>query len=215
MTATGRKRRLGRPPASDSAATRERILEVARRAFADLGFESTTNKTIAKSVGITTGAIYHYFESKFDTFVAVYEYTQDTVYARINERIDWNGSFLEILSTTLEVSHELNGEDPSLARFLGSARVDFQRHPDLAAKVSERVVVIRNEFFGRVVARGVETGEIDDADSDRVLQLIIVVLSGLTDALSHDLERHREAIDAIRAVFAGTLVRAPTCREQA
>ena len=47
-------RRLGRPPASDSADTKQRILAVARSSFGELGWEKTTNKDIAAKAGITS-----------------------------------------------------------------------------------------------------------------------------------------------------------------
>jgi len=43
---------------------REQILDSALRVFAHKGFASASNKDIAREAGITTGLIYHYFESK-------------------------------------------------------------------------------------------------------------------------------------------------------
>lgn len=46
------------------AATRRRILEVARELFASQGFEATTTRDIAKAAGIATGTMFNYFGSK-------------------------------------------------------------------------------------------------------------------------------------------------------
>lgn len=43
---------------------REQILDAALRVFANKGFDRTSNKDIAREAGITTGLIYHYFQSK-------------------------------------------------------------------------------------------------------------------------------------------------------
>lgn len=43
---------------------REQILDAALRVFGNKGFDRTSNKDIAREAGITTGLIYHYFESK-------------------------------------------------------------------------------------------------------------------------------------------------------
>ena len=61
-------RRLGRPPDTSSEETRRRILESARLCFAANGYEATSNRQLADSAGLTTGAIYHYFGSKRDLF---------------------------------------------------------------------------------------------------------------------------------------------------
>jgi AcrR family transcriptional regulator len=61
---------VGRPPATDSAETRRRILAGARTCFGRYGYDKTTNKDIASAAGITAGAIYHYFPSKTQLFKA-------------------------------------------------------------------------------------------------------------------------------------------------
>jgi AcrR family transcriptional regulator len=43
---------------------REQIAEAAMRVFAQKGYMRATNKDIAREAGITTGLIYHYFDSK-------------------------------------------------------------------------------------------------------------------------------------------------------
>ena len=70
------KRRLGRPSQGDAAETRQRILDEARRAFTTRGYDNTTNREIADGAGITAAAIYHYFPSKVDLYVAVFSSVQ-------------------------------------------------------------------------------------------------------------------------------------------
>ncbi len=52
---------------------REQILDAALRVFAKKGFAKATNKDIAREAGITTGLIYHYFESKDALLKAIFE----------------------------------------------------------------------------------------------------------------------------------------------
>ena len=66
-------RKLGRPPASSSIDTRQRILDVARQTFADVGWEVTTNKVVAEKADVTSAAIYHYFDSKLEMYRAVHD----------------------------------------------------------------------------------------------------------------------------------------------
>ena len=54
-------------------ATRERILEVARRLFRDQGFDATTIRDIAAEVGMATGTLFNYFASKEEVVVALAE----------------------------------------------------------------------------------------------------------------------------------------------
>ena len=56
----------GRPPGHTAAyaETRERILDVATRLFAEGGYDATGLRGIADVVGLTGPALYHYFASK-------------------------------------------------------------------------------------------------------------------------------------------------------
>ena len=53
-----RRARIGRPPDTDPAVTRRRILDVARREFAHRGYAAATNRSIAAAAKLTTGAVY-------------------------------------------------------------------------------------------------------------------------------------------------------------
>ena len=50
-------------------ARRNEILEGARRAFAELGYEGATVARLEEATGLSRGAIFHYFENKNDLFV--------------------------------------------------------------------------------------------------------------------------------------------------
>src|SRR3954447_17120885 len=130
--------RRGRPPASDSAETRQRILDVARAAFADLGWEVTTNKHVATKAGITSAALYHYFDSKLQMYLAVYDDVHELVSNRFTAAMQGADTFAEQFAAVLEAAHAMNGADPSLARFLASVRIDLRRHEELARAWNER-----------------------------------------------------------------------------
>jgi AcrR family transcriptional regulator len=56
-----------------SEATTERLLESARRLFADQGFAATSLDQVVADAGVTKGALYHHFDSKRDLFRAVFD----------------------------------------------------------------------------------------------------------------------------------------------
>jgi AcrR family transcriptional regulator len=204
-----RARRLGRPPASDSADTKQRILDVARCAFGELGWEKTTNKDIAAKAGITSGALYHYFDSKLDMYWAVYDHVLDTVEARFLEAISRSDTFVGQFIAILEAAHEMNAADPSLARFVGSSRVDIARHDDLRRHLGRRRSA---GIVSRLADQAVATGEVDSSRRQELVAFVTTVLAGLTDAMSDDLNAHRVAIDSIRAALGGELIRPPRPR---
>jgi AcrR family transcriptional regulator len=195
-------RRIGRPPATDSAETRQRILDRARVAFAADGFEAATNRSLADEVGVTAGALYHYFGSKLDLFVAVDADVQERVYVRMNEAVDAAHGFFGKFEAVLDVARELNAEDPSLARFIGARRTDVRRNPEIAEAMSAEKYRER-DFFGRIVQAGVEAGEVSEANAPFVTQFVLTLLTGLTVSESYDPEVHARAITAIKMVLRG------------
>lgn len=196
--------RLGRPPATDSADTRQRILDIARIAFAARGYDASTNRSLGADAGITAGAIYHYFGSKLDLYSAVHDDVQARVYDRFDDAIVGLPTFKEKVEAVLETAHDMNKEDPSLAQFLGALRVDMRRNSELRAAL-QHATARRQDFFDRIVDHGVRTGEIAPAKRAEVAALVLTLLIGLTDAVSGNPNNHRLAVDGIKELFEGTL----------
>jgi AcrR family transcriptional regulator len=68
---TARKR--GRPPRTESADTRDRILAAAREEFSERGYEKTSVRGIAKAAGVDSALVHHYFGTKEQVFEAAVE----------------------------------------------------------------------------------------------------------------------------------------------
>ena len=201
-------RRLGRPPDTDSTETRQRILDIARVAFAAGGYDAATNRELATRAGITSGALYHYFGSKLDLYLAVHQDVQARIYARFNEAVESATGFLGKFDAVLDVAHELNADDPSFAAFLGAVRSDMRRHPEIQAALG--VHARRREgFFVGLVDVGVDSGEISPANRDVMIEFVAIILVGLTDGVSDDLELHERAIRSIKMAMRGQLVNVP------
>lgn len=198
-------RRRGRPPATDSADTRRAIFDSARRLFAERGYGAVTNRDVADAVGITTGALYHYVDSKLDLYLAVHRDMQRRVYGRFVEAVESCSSFLGQLDAVLEAAHELDVEDPTLALFVGTVRTDMRRFPEIAERL-EQSVAARDDFFVSIADAGVASGEIRPGDREMVVEFIRVLLIGLTEGGTESPGRHRLAIDSIRALLRGDLI---------
>ncbi|MEU6290869.1 TetR/AcrR family transcriptional regulator [Streptomyces sp. NPDC005047] len=69
----GTTRRRGRPPRTESAGTRDRILTTAREEFSEHGYEKTSVRGIAKAAGVDAALVHHYFGTKEQIFEAAIE----------------------------------------------------------------------------------------------------------------------------------------------
>jgi TetR/AcrR family transcriptional regulator, repressor for uid operon len=200
--------RLGRPPASSSVETRARILEVAQESFAELGFEVTTNKYLATKAGITAGALYHYFDSKIAIYAAIYRHVTEFMFDRFEAAVAGTDTFIGKFEAMLEEAHQLDIEDPSLARFLGAMRIDISRHDEIRPALAG-IPGRSRAFRQKLVDFGVKSGEIRSEDRAMVTAFMQIVLVGLTDAVSGDTKTHRIAVDSVRAVMEGRLLAPP------
>ena len=201
-------RKLGRPRDVDSSDTRQNLLEVARRSFARDGYGATTNRSIADEAGITTGAIYHYFPSKAELYVGVYEVVLQIVADNFDAAIDAPGSLLTRFSRALDTASNLNRSDSSIAGFLVGVPSELQRHPELI----DFIRALRTHaptFVGRLVREAAAAGEFrPDVQPRAVEDLLNAVLSGLAtfSTVSGDAERHCGATHALQQLLAGELV---------
>ena len=204
----GRPPRLGRPPSVDSAATREQLLAAARAAVAQKGFEATTNKEIAAAVGITTGAIYHYFSSKTDLYTAVYAEVQELVYSAFEQAAAGQRSFVEQVGAVLEAAVAVNRQDPTIAGFVVGVAGEVQRHPGLGPVVAPYRRRGR-DFVARLAQEAAARGEFAPGlDPAAVADMAQAVLGGLAtfSSTAGDVERHRAASQMVRRMLSGTLL---------
>jgi AcrR family transcriptional regulator len=207
-------RKLGRPPRVKAHDTRRRLLDIARGVYAERGYEAATNKEIADLAHMTTAALYYHFPSKHDLYLAVHEDARERVYTRFEAVVRPEDSFAEQLLAVLNVTHELNGEDPTLAQFLAAARTDMKRRPELSGALEHRSR-FRTDFFDRIIDTGVRTGEIAPGNRELVSVFITAMVTGMTDALSDDQALHLQAIEAVKAIIAGGLVSPAATRKPA
>jgi len=213
MADAGVTRRLGRPPDVDSGVTRDRLVTTARKLFARDGFDATTNRDIAQAAGITTGAIYHYFPSKADLYIAVYTETIEFVYSEFEKAIADHDGLLDQYVAVLDAAGRMNEADHSVTAFVVAIASEAQRHPALAERL--RAVRGRNtNFFRAMVASAAERGELAPGVDERGLaDLLSAVLAGMArlSTVTGDRRRQAAAMCSLKRFLDGTLIqRAPS-----
>lgn len=77
---------VGNKSAAESAATRQRIVDAARKLFAEYGFAKATTSAIARSAGLTEGAFFHHFKDKRALFAQVVQRIQHEFAAQVFQR---------------------------------------------------------------------------------------------------------------------------------
>ena len=75
--------------------TRIKILEAARRAFSEKGFNGVSVEEIAEMAGVNKAVVFYYFPSKADLFAAVWEKSIDELEGHIFEEIKDESVYLK------------------------------------------------------------------------------------------------------------------------
>jgi len=65
--------------AAQGRATREQLIEVATRLFAERGYEDTSIEAVLAAAGVSRGALYHHFPGKDALFEAVVESVENRI----------------------------------------------------------------------------------------------------------------------------------------
>lgn len=94
------------------AETRKKLIEVARRAFAEYGYADTSMDKLTAEAGLTRGALYHHFGDKKGLFAAVVDQIDSEMAEYAGQHLKqpddlWEGLMLE---GRTYIEHALNAE---------------------------------------------------------------------------------------------------------
>lgn len=176
-------RRRGRPPASDAAATRERILASAREVFAEVGYEATTFHAVATRTGLTRPAVNNYFAGKSLLYAEVMCQVSNGVLEAIHLAAA-APTLGDQIAQFIEVALVSRGDDPSVAGFLVQAALESKRRPGLAGGDSDAVALIE-QFVRDAVAAADQRGELaPGVDPEVLTDTLVGVVWGLAFQIS-------------------------------
>src|SRR4051795_2895557 len=147
---------------------RAQILDGARRAFAAHGYERATVVELEREIGLSRGAIFSYFPSKWELFYALASADQErvgrlwlqegfesVVHATAAESPEWVGVYFEIM--------RMLRTDPELRERWA------QRNPELHVQVADHLAQRQRDGIYR-----------DDLELEAIGQFLGIVLDGLT-----------------------------------
>ena len=91
--------------------TRQDLLDAALTVFSQKGYTATRLEDVARTAGVTRGAIYHHFGSKADLYGALIEEANKVGNSAIDQAVNEGGSFIEIVSRILVYTFALLEDD--------------------------------------------------------------------------------------------------------
>jgi AcrR family transcriptional regulator len=146
---------------------REQILAGARRCFARHGFEGATVNRLEQEIGLSRGAIFHYFPNKDALFIALAE--RDAEHRARLWRTHGLGA----------VAHAIGDEDPDWLNTYAELSRRVRNDPDFRRQWERRGAPL-NQAVIDVIEEGREQGRIrTDLDPNTIAQFLVTVFDGL------------------------------------
>lgn len=153
-----------RPMRADARRNYERLVDAARKVFADQG-GGASMEAIAKQAGVGAGTLYRHFPKRIDLVEAVYredvDVLVDSAERGLTEVDPW---------TALEAwLHAYIDYGRAKRTFLNELHEAFEKNPDLKPASRDRIWAACN----RVLARAQEAGSArSDIDGEDLMQLV-------------------------------------------
>jgi AcrR family transcriptional regulator len=167
--------------------TRQRLIQQAAPVFNQRGYWGSSFRDLMRVTGLEKGGIYNHFRSKDDLAAAAFDHNVELMSTRIQAALAGRRLALDRLRALLDVYRDFVVDPP----FVGgcpimNAAIDTDdTHPMLRRKVQEAVARLRDDTIARVVARGVERGELKaGTDPATVANVVVSTLEGAL-MLSH------------------------------
>lgn len=125
------QKQLGRPKGRTKEETLAKIMPAARQLFADKGYAQTTFKDVGKKVGISHAALYTYFASKKELYLASLNQTQELLIPYFIEAFTKGNTFKERIGYVFLAIAAEHDKDPSITGLLAAVPIEMRRHNEL------------------------------------------------------------------------------------
>lgn len=168
-------KRAGRPKGSNKEDTLAKIMPVARRIFADKGFAQTTFKDIGTELGISHAALYSYFPSKKELYIATVADAQSLLLPFYMEALENGKTLKERISYILMATAKEHDKDSSITGLLAAVPIELHRHPELFEELKDANNLIMSTLHD-IFAQAQASGEV--ISSAPVEDLVAALLGG-------------------------------------
>ena len=148
-----------------TAERRQRVIDVAVSEFAARGYSATNINDIAKKADVSIGAMYSYFASKEDLFLAVVGKAYSVLEAVLNEARQKHTGVFDLMAELLSASREYALKYPELNQIY--LDLTTQGLSQMAARLSNTLETITMRMYRDVISKAKEEGQISPKIDER------------------------------------------------
>jgi AcrR family transcriptional regulator len=165
------------------ATRRDEILDVAERLIATRGYERVSIQDVQDELGISRGAIYHYFRSKQDLLGAVVDRTTSNAMAVVAPIADDPGlTATQKLQAVFDTAGRFKAQRSDV--LLAVLRSWYSPDNDLLrARLTAAAFDQFTPLMAAIIRQGVTAGDMDASAPDHAATIITALFVGSADAL--------------------------------
>lgn len=192
-----------------ASSRRDEILSIAALQFAERGVASTTVRDIGAAAGILSGSLYHHFESKEQMVAELLLPVMQRQVGRYRVIIDGDDTAAATLRSLIKAAVHEAAQTPNETRMIRNDAPSFSAMAALQP-VSE-LLVEAAKLWSSVIERGIDSGELRDADARLVVAAMFDAVLSTTRWFTgrHPQNPHRVG-DGLADLFLGGLVATTT-----
>jgi AcrR family transcriptional regulator len=190
---------------------RQEILQSAHACFARKGFEASTVDEIVTHSGLSKGAIYNYFKSKDEIYLALMEGQTNESGTKFTKAIAERETALDKLNYLFEAyllndPNDEENKDQALVHF--EFRLYSTRKPELKKALTERYKSFFVTLLAGIIKEGKSTGEFKkEIDPDMYADIFWAMVNGVTlQATILDNYRYKDILKEMQSMFVEKLM---------
>jgi len=185
-------------PMKKSDITRRRVLEVTSDLFRRNGYQATSMRDIATALGMKSGSLYYYYESKEALLAAILNDNIDATRAGLKQMVadlPADATARQKFEAAIAASVKTISQAGDMA-VVSAQTLSFLQEPEYSEQSEHRRAY--NQFWRDIIIEGKEKGEIRKDLPDAVASMAIV---GALTFVAEWYESDSSSTDKIGAIF--------------
>lgn len=188
------------------AERRSQILRAARAVFIDKGFIAARVEDVAKRAGLSKGAVYFYFSSKRDLFLALVQEEHENTYSFLDRaEEDHRAAAVKLVDLGQQYLDYFAGLKSPPRFFLMMCEQGIRDD-----EIREEVQAVHQRFVDaatRILAQGMKEGTFREADPHGVAMILKAIIDGLAGQAAIGIRPDRDKLvnDGLSTLLHGLL----------
>lgn len=143
----------------------QKIMDAALILFVERGFHGTSTAEIAKTAGVATGTLFHYFKTKEELINRLYLYTKESMYMEITTHFEDKNSLKETLKGLWLNFIDFSMEEPEKFQFI----LTFHASPFITSLTQEQLETQADDLL-KIYKKGIQDKKIKEVPFELILE---------------------------------------------